>query len=378
MIRQILVDLASRIVELEEKLQEKEREQESTSNTPPLPANATTTATSKNAPSIMKTYYTPASSPAQIEQEDPDGTKEGTVSSTAEMELVQSFMRQLVLDNQQDRSPEALRPSGVGNELPRPIEVHRRDLFWKIHPFQRQLPSACPSFLLPSDYTFPEPRLLSSLVALYLDHVNPYLPILHRGIFEKSVEEGLHHTDVHFAGVLLVVCAIGARFSDDAQVLEDYDGNGDEGVGKIRMTAGWKWFRQVRLVRSSFLSPSLYELQLYCITPFFLQGSSTPEASWVILGVGFRFAQDLGIHRRKTETGSKPTVESELWNRAFWGLVLADAVMSTFLGRPRGMSTDDFDVPLPIECDEEYWPTGIDGVTTEGSQTHDSFKQPPD
>ncbi|KAJ8095462.1 Gypsy retrotransposon integrase-like protein 1 [Marasmius tenuissimus] len=375
MIRQILVDLASRIVELEEKLQEKEREQQSTSNTPPLPANVTTTATSKNAPSIMQTYYTPASSPAQVEQEDPDGTKEGTVSSTAEMELVQSFMRQLVLDNQQDRPPEALRPSGVGNEVPRPTEVQRRDLFWEIHPFQRQLPSACPPFPLPSDYTFPESQLLSSLVALYFEHVNPYLPILHHGIFEKSVEERLHHTDVHFAGVLLVVCAIGARYSDDAQVLEDYDGNGDEGVGKIRMTAGWKWFRQVRLVRSSFLSPSLYELQLYCITPFFLQGSSTPEASWVILGIGFRFAQDLGIHRRKLETGSKPTVESELWNRAFWGLVLADAVMSTFLGRPRGMSTDDFDVPLPIECDEEYWPTAIDGVAT--SQAHESFKQPP-
>ncbi|KAK1217366.1 Gypsy retrotransposon integrase-like protein 1 [Marasmius sp. AFHP31] len=375
MLRQILVDLASRIVELEEKLQEKERERESISNASPPPANAATTATSKNAPSIMKTYYTPASSPAHIEQEDPDGTKEGTVSSTAEMELVQSFMRQLVLDNQQDRALEVLRPSGVGNEPPRPIEVQRRDLFWKIHPFQRQLPLACPPLPLPSDYTFPEPQLLSSLVALYLDHVNPYYPILHRGIFEKSVAEGLHHTDVHFAGVLLVVCAIGARYSDDARVLEDYDGS-----GKIRMTAGWKWFRQVRLVRSSFLSPSLYELQLYCITPFFLQGSTTPEATWVILGVGFRFAQDLGIHRRKSETSSKPTVESELWNRAFWGLVLADAVMSTFLGRPRGMSTDDFDVPLPIECDDEYWPKAADGLgmATEGSQAHESFKQPPD
>ncbi|KAK1219772.1 Gypsy retrotransposon integrase-like protein 1 [Marasmius sp. AFHP31] len=322
----------------------------------------------------MGTYYTPASSPHRIEQGS-DGTSnsnKGTVSSTGEIELVASFMRQLRIDNQQDHHLGA--SSGVnflisvcgkrieeatGSEMPggpiiqKPMKVQRRDVFWKVHPYQRQVPPGCPPLPLPSDYTFPEPLLLSSLVSLYFDHINPYLPILHRGIFERSVREGLHHRDIHFAGVLLVVCAIGARYSDDPRVLEDH---ANEGIGKSRLTAGWKWFRQ-----------------LYCITPFFLQGTTTPEASWIVLGVAFRFAQDLGIHRRKPETITNPTVESQLWNRAFWGLVAVDVVVSTFLGRPRAMYPDDFDVPLPIECDEEYWP--IDAVAAVGS--HEPFKQPP-
>ncbi|KAJ8095353.1 Gypsy retrotransposon integrase-like protein 1 [Marasmius tenuissimus] len=393
MIHQILVDLASRIVELEEKEKKQERERESppatsSASSPAADPMATTTA---SAPSIMSTYYTSASSPARSEKGS-DGTNnsnKSSVSSTGEIELVASFMRQLKIDNQQDRHFGA--SSGVnflvsvcgkrkeeatGNEMPggpiiqKPVKVQRRDVFWKVHPYQHQVPPGCPPLPLPSDYIFPEPMLLSSLVSLYFDHVNPYLPILHRGIFENSVRGGLHHSDIHFAGVLLVVCATGARYSDDPRVLEDYD---NEGIGKSRMTAGWKWFRQVRLIRSSFRSPSsLYELQLYCITPFFLQGSTTPEASWVILGVAFRFAQDLGIHRRKPETISNPTVESQLWNRAFWGLVAVDVVISTFLGRPRAMSTDDFDVPLPIECDDEYWP--IDGVVV---GPYEPFQQPP-
>ncbi|KAJ8095360.1 Gypsy retrotransposon integrase-like protein 1 [Marasmius tenuissimus] len=395
MIRQILVDLASRIVELEEKGKEREQERESPpatshSSSPAAdPTTATTASTSTTGPSIMSTYYTPASSPAQIEQgSDGTNSSKGTVSSTGEIELVTSFMKQLRIDNQQERhfgasSPENFlisvcgkrKEEATGNERPggpiiqKPMKVQRRDVFWKVHPYQHQVLPGCPPLPLPSDYTFPEPVLLSSLVSLYFDHVNLYLPILHRGIFENSVREGLHHRDIHFAGVLLVVCAIGARYSGDPRVLEDYN---NEGIGRSRLTAGWKWFRQVRLIRSSFQTPStLYELQLYCIIPLFLQGSTTPEAYWVVLGVAFRFAQDLGIHRRKPETITDPTVESQLWNRVFWGLVAIDVVMSASLGRPRAMSTDDFDVPLPIECDDEYWP--IDGVVV---GPHESFKQP--
>ncbi|KAK1220853.1 Gypsy retrotransposon integrase-like protein 1 [Marasmius sp. AFHP31] len=391
MIRQILVDLASRIAELEEKEKERERESPPASSSASSPAanptTTTTTSTSTTGASIMNTYYTPASSPPRIEQGS-EGTNKDTVSSTGEIELVASFTKQLRIDNQQVRhfgtsSGENFLVSVVGkkkeeatgNERPggpiiqKPMKVQRRDVFWKVHPYQHQVPPGCPPLPLPSDYTFPEPMLLSSLVSLYFDHVNPYLPILHQGVFEKSVREGLHHRDIHFAGVLLAVCATGAKYSDDPRVLEDYD---NEGIGKSRLTAGWKWFRQVRLIRSSFQTPpTLYELQLYCIIPFFLQGSTTPEAYWIVLGVAFRFAQELGIHRRKPETITNPTVESQLWNRAFWGLVAIDVVMSTSLGRPRAMSTDDFDVPLPIECDDEYWP--IDGVV-EGS--HEPFKQP--
>jgi hypothetical protein len=48
----------------------------------------------------------------------------------------------------------------------------------------------------------------------------------------------------------------------------------------------------------------------------FLQGSSAPQASWTMIGIGVRMAEDVGAHRRKMYTSM--TTDDELWKRAFW------------------------------------------------------------
>lgn len=42
--------------------------------------------------------------------------------------------------------------------------------------------------------------------------------------------------------------------------------------------------------------------------------------------------QDMGLHRRQTY-GRTPTVEDELWKRAYWHLVALDRFGSMFLGK---------------------------------------------
>ena len=37
-------------------------------------------------------------------------------------------------------------------------------------------------------------------------------------------------------------------------------------------------------------------------------------------GIGIRMAQDIGAHRRKVYSAG-PSVESELWKRAFWSVI---------------------------------------------------------
>jgi hypothetical protein len=50
----------------------------------------------------------------------------------------------------------------------------------------------------------------------------------------------------------------------------------------------------------------------------FLQGSSTLwQSCWSIVGVGIRLAIDVGAHRKKVYSET-PTLEDELWRRAFW------------------------------------------------------------
>ena len=61
------------------------------------------------------------------------------------------------------------------------------------------------------------------------------------------------------------------------------------------------------------------------MTAMFLHGSSTPQASWTVIGVGIRLAQDVGAHRKKVYNPTR-TVEEELWKRAVWLAFFAAAI----------------------------------------------------
>ncbi|KAG7086878.1 hypothetical protein E1B28_002798 [Marasmius oreades] len=348
-LRQVLVDLANRIVTLEEELDEIRRSKTASGDSP---AESGSSGTSTSPPSMADTYYTAASVPPV------QPCADACISS-----LVADFVKQLRVNQAHERhygqhhnvnlliNALDLERDIPGKQLAGRV-IDRRAEFWNIHPWQAEIVDPDPN------YVFPEEDLMNELINLYFAHVNCYYPILHRGLFEKAVAEHLHLHDRYFAAVLLVVCAAGSRYSNDARVLDD---------PQCTLSAGWKWFRQIRLIRSNFIKPPcVYELQLYCIAIFFVQGTSTPETCWILLGLGVRYAQDLGIHR-KPPPNHKPTVQSQLWNRAFWALIAIDVVMSSFLGRPRATHTDDFDLPLPIECDDEYW---------EMEDPDQAFKQP--
>lgn len=99
---------------------------------------------------------------------------------------------------------------------------------------------------------------MAALIELYFHNVNDITPLLHRPTFEKGIAEGLHLSEEGFGSTVLLVCAVGSRFSDDPRVfLEGSDST---------HSSGWEWFRQVQLVRKSLLAaPRLYDLQICCV-----------------------------------------------------------------------------------------------------------------
>ena len=112
-------------------------------------------------------------------------------------------------------------------------------------------------------YTFPDLDLALHCIDLYFKYSNLYLPLLHRPTFDKYVKEGLYRTDGGFAPVFLLVCAVGARYSDNPLVRLD-------GVDS-HYSAGWKWFEQVQITKRSLLTPAtLFDVQLYCVSPALL------------------------------------------------------------------------------------------------------------
>ncbi|KAK6969046.1 Zn(2)-C6 fungal-type domain-containing protein [Favolaschia claudopus] len=217
----------------------------------------------------------------------------------------------------------------------------RRMQYWRRRPYD---PSALHTT---TSFDFPPQPLMFDLVDLYFTHQNVYIPLLHRPTFEREVSSGLHLRDDAFAATLLLVCAIGSRWSDDPGIVEE------------GLACGWRWFNQTLKIPSSvgehlFGQPRLYELQYFSLAVIFLEGSSASQACWMLVGFGFLLAQDIGVHR---QTGPKqpPSVEGELFKRALWVLIYLDGQISSSLGRTCGTDYLDLDIGRPLEVDDEFW-----------------------
>ncbi|KAH0827908.1 hypothetical protein J3R83DRAFT_3537 [Lanmaoa asiatica] len=250
----------------------------------------------------------------------------------------------------------------------------RRPEFWTTPPwelafegFQDRLEDL--SHLLAEE--FPPQDLADSLVGLYFENTNPFVPLFHRPTFERQWREGLQHKDIWFGCLCLSVFAVASRWSDDPRVLDDgrYDVRPTE---KYRwQRAGWRFFNAaVDLHRGSlslFQPPGLFEVQTTALLGMFLRGTAFDPVAWLFISIGLRKAQDVGAHRKKIY-GDKPSIEGELWKRAFWVLVLQDRLASAALGRPCCSGEEEFDAEFPLEIDDEYWET---------EDPEKAFQQPP-
>ncbi|KAJ3915469.1 fungal-specific transcription factor domain-containing protein [Lentinula edodes] len=229
----------------------------------------------------------------------------------------------------------------------------KRPEFWEVFPWQELHDTT--SYDLPP-LVFPDPDLLSHLVDFYFDKRNTFMPLLHRATFDNGLRNGLHNVDRDFGELVLSVCALGARYSDDLRVYADV---------KTKHSLGWPYFSQIVVLQDLTRTSALYRVQIIVVhcsydragvqnAVMFLQSTSMPGLCWPILGLGVRFAQIVGAHRRNF-FGPTPTIAGELWKRAFWCLVCIDTFMSSFLGRPKATNPADYDLDFPVDCDDEYW-----------------------
>ncbi|KAJ6452658.1 fungal-specific transcription factor domain-containing protein [Mycena sanguinolenta] len=204
--------------------------------------------------------------------------------------------------------------------------VIRRPEFWEGRPWQTDT-DADASDKRPR-YTFPPPDLLSALVDFYFAHSAIYYPVLHRPSFQRALAEDLHLRDDKFGALVLCVCAIGSRFSEDPRVFDSAK----------PLACGWNFFNQIEAqMNGLFETPKLYDIQRICLSIQFVEGSPK-QAMWTLVGIGIRMAQAVGVHRWQLGTH---TLEAELWRRAFWVLVAYDRTVSMEVGRP--CPTQDFE-----------------------------------
>lgn len=123
--------------------------------------------------------------------------------------------------------------------------------------WQREVPFMTPDTPL----VFPDSDLLHELVSIYFAEFDPYLPLLHRQTFEQCIKDGTHLHERCFGKVVLAVCALASRYSNDPR-------NMIPGAPCPEHSLGWPWFKQVAVVQTtSFIdSPRVYNLQLFVVS----------------------------------------------------------------------------------------------------------------
>lgn len=118
-------------------------------------------------------------------------------------------------------------------------------------------------------FEFPETSLMLHLVDCYFDNLDLVLPLLHRPSFTRSIAQGLHEGDQSFGATVLLVCAIGCRYTNHPGVVHE--------LSTSTPCTAWSFYNQVNVVRKApYLPHSLYEVQVYPVGPISVL-SPTPE-----------------------------------------------------------------------------------------------------
>ncbi|KAH9858811.1 fungal-specific transcription factor domain-containing protein [Lenzites betulinus] len=265
-------------------------------------------------------------------------------------------------DARQSYSPDSI-------QLPNSLDVSvKRAEFWQVTPWEKAYehaddPTVLPDFLLPA---FPPPDLSETLIQYYFQYNNNTFPasLSQRPLTELPADRlpFLSSSTVrHLSGSGVTDCIPATRWSSDPRVLPDEvaDKVGapgeDDGIWTL---AGWKYIaigtKLHEARRSVLLPPELFEIQSFALIGAYFRGTVAQQGSWFYLSVGVLKAQDVGAHRRKIY-GRTPTIEEELWKRAYWHLVAFDRIGSMLIGRECCTREEDLDLELPLEVDDEYW-----------------------
>ncbi|KAG8689573.1 hypothetical protein FRC11_001853 [Ceratobasidium sp. 423] len=230
-----------------------------------------------------------------------------------------------------------------GSTSPTIPTTHRRPEFWRPTSAETRHIERCPwdskeglALELPPD------DLIPILVDAFFDV--SFFPIIHRGMFEKQLKEGLHKRDGTFLRIVLLICANGARWCDDPRVLDER--------WPVSLSAGHRWFRQFDPWQKSPVERiGLQDAQLLVLLAIYSFGTSAIYGAWNTIGIGIRLMQDVGVHRKK----STQSLENELFKRCFWSMIILDRLLCLTMDRHPLVQDLDCDLDYTLEVDDEMW-----------------------
>ncbi|KAF2845807.1 hypothetical protein T440DRAFT_522385 [Plenodomus tracheiphilus IPT5] len=206
----------------------------------------------------------------------------------------------------------------------------------------------------PRNYTLPAP-IFTELMDLFFDHVQPWLPILHKTRFLRRY--GVHlcnddpFTDLASdeAFLLSTAFALAARYSSH-----------DSLVKTPAVDRGHKFFETAGDYLSkcrALTSPTLAYLQGTIMYAFYYYNRGVFLQGWVHAGICVQLAYELGLENMDDEDSSAPQdmtwSEREEMRRAWWLVWELDMFGSIVSSRPVMIDCMRMSVLLPVS--DEQW-----------------------
>ncbi|KAG7095560.1 hypothetical protein E1B28_006297 [Marasmius oreades] len=240
----------------------------------------------------------------------------------------------------------------------------------------------------------PPPDVQEKLLDLYFIHVHPIFPVIHKQSFFDNLRAFPHggsrtvtpqrapvFPDSHPMGassaynsrrrrvpplLLFAMFAVAARYSNPPNRPEfSHDSSITEAIPM--WDAGDEYLEEARqILERSYASSRPETCQALLLMGYREIGIGAMTEAWMYVGLAIRMAQDLGMHRR-ADGWARAVLGGRLFGgwelqerrRIWFGCVVMDKYVSSYIGRPLMIFERDFDTLLPDEEDPEegeLWP----------------------
>ncbi|KAI0634003.1 fungal-specific transcription factor domain-containing protein [Trametes polyzona] len=225
----------------------------------------------------------------------------------------------------------------------------------------------------------PDLQTQELLLDLYFTYVHPALPIVHKRSFLEDFQNGNICADSPYSGesgysdaaspisssshlgprkrriptlLLLAMFSIAARYSSHTAEVPPPDDSS-------MWTAGDEYMEDAKVILDrTYASSRPSTCQALLLLGYREVGIGAMAQAWLYVGMAVRMAQDLGLHKsaeKWTSVGRNLFSKAELQERRriWYGCVIMDKYVCTYIGRPVAIFERDFDTELPLEDDAE-------------------------
>ncbi|EIW53654.1 uncharacterized protein TRAVEDRAFT_174477 [Trametes versicolor FP-101664 SS1] len=217
------------------------------------------------------------------------------------------------------------------------------------------------------------------LLDLYFTYVHPALPIVHKRTFLDDFRNGNMCADSPYSGesgysdaaspisassplgsrkrrvptlLLLAMFSLAARYSSHtAELPPPEDGS--------MWTAGDEYMEDAKVILDrTYAASRPSTCQALLLLGYREVGIGAMAQAWLYVGMAVRMAQDLGLHKsaeKWTTVGRALFSRAELQERRriWYGCVIMDKYVCTYIGRPVAICERDFDTELPLDDESE-------------------------